>query len=101
MKKQSIHLILTGIIFSLMINGCGFSVQETYIRSKRPPALKNYKQGPTSPLTKEDIESSIEFGKTNKHKQDVINYAFTFTKNVTSFLAKFSSTLRLFPIPRI
>ncbi|MEK6647630.1 MAG: hypothetical protein AABY84_13245 [Candidatus Firestonebacteria bacterium] len=86
MKKQSIHLILTGIIFSLMINGCGFSVRETYIRSKRPTALKNYKQGPVSPLTKENIESAIEFGKTNRHKQDVINYAFIFTKNVTSFL---------------
>lgn len=86
MKKQSIHLILTGIILSLMINGCGFSVRETYIRGKRPTALKNYKQGPISPLTKEDIDSAIEFGKTNKHKQDVINYTFTFTKNVTSFL---------------
>lgn len=73
------------IILCLMINGCGFSVRETYIRSKRPTALKNYKQGPVSPLTKEDIESAIEFGKTNR-QQDVINYVFIFTKNVTSFL---------------
>lgn len=76
---------MVSILF-LLINGCGFSVRESYIRSKRPTALKNYKQGPISPLTKEDIESAIEFGKANKHKQDVINYAFIFTKNVTSFL---------------
>lgn len=85
-KKQFINLILTGIVFSVMINGCGFSVRETYVRSKRPAVLKNYKQGPVSPLTKEDIESAIEYGKTNRHKQDVINYSFIFTKNVTSFL---------------
>lgn len=86
MKKQSIYSILMVSVLFLLINGCGFSVQEAYIRSKRPIALKNYKQGPISPLTKDDIETAIEFGKTNKHKQDVIIYTYTFTKNITSFL---------------
>jgi hypothetical protein len=71
--------------FCLFFAGCSSSLRESMIRNQRPEYLKDYKGGPISSLTQKDIEEAIEFGKLNKHKQDVINYAFIVQKDASSF----------------
>jgi len=73
------------ILMCLLVSGCGFSAREHIIRSRRPEHLKNYTEGLIAKLSQNDIEEAIEFGKENKHKQDVINYAFMFSKDSTRF----------------
>ena len=73
-------------IFSIFLSGCGFSMRETYIRGQRPATLKNYKNGLVACLSPEQVQEAIDFGKKNKLKPDVINYAFIYTKDITNFL---------------
>ncbi len=42
--------------------------------------------GPISALSEKDINEAIEFGKSNKHRQDVINYAFIVKKDASQLL---------------
>jgi hypothetical protein len=65
----------------MAVAGCGFSAHESMIRSKRPEYLKNYSGGPIASLSQNEIEEAIDFGKANKHNQNVINYAFMFAKD--------------------
>ncbi|MBU4302980.1 MAG: hypothetical protein KJ931_01120 [Candidatus Omnitrophica bacterium] len=71
---------------SIFVSGCGFSMRETYIRGQRPATLKNYKNGLIARLSPEQIQEAIDFGKKNRLKPDVINYAFIYSKNITNFL---------------
>lgn len=75
------------------MTGCGFSVREHMIRSRRPEHLKTYTGGLIAQLSQKDIEEAIEFGKENKHKQDVINYAFMFSKDSTRLTELASRTI--------
>lgn len=63
-----------------------FSVKESIVRGQRPDALKNHKNGPIAALSQEEIAEAIEFGKANKHRPEVIKYAFMVEKDNTSFL---------------
>jgi len=79
MKK----LALIWLVITLSVSGCSYSLQESYIRSKRPDSLKKYTNGPISPLSQDDVSEAIEFGKANRHRPDVIKYAFLFTSKIT------------------
>ena len=70
------QLIVAWVMGILLLSGCGFSLSESYIRSKRPNSFKCHKVGPISPLSDKDICEAIAFGKVNRHKGDVIDYAF-------------------------
>ncbi len=68
------------IACSFYLAGCTYSIPETYLRNQRPESFKTYHKGPIPSLSQADIQEAIEFGKTNKFKQDVIDYAFIFKK---------------------
>ena len=78
--------IVYALIFILTISGCGYSIRESMIRNQRPEYLRTYNNGPVVSLTQKDIEEAVEFGKNNKHNQDVINYAFMFQKDSSRLL---------------
>src|SRR3989338_10218685 len=78
--------IFTSIVLIFSFCGCGPSLRENYILSQRPVNLKVYSGGPVSSLSEQDINEAIEFGKSNKHRQDVINYAFIVQKDASQFL---------------
>lgn len=79
MKKLICLLVLV-----IATSGCGYSLLESHIRSQRPDYLKTWTDGLVSPLSQEDIQEAIEFGKVNKHSQEIIYYAFMSVKEVFS-----------------
>jgi len=84
MKKTLFILII--VILTVVTDCNAFSIPESIARGQRPESLKKYKNGPISPLSQKDIEEAIEFGKANKHRPDVIKYAYIFEKDISSFL---------------
>lgn len=80
------RVIFYSMAIIIVLSGCGFSARENMIRNQRPDYLKSHKSGPIASLTQRDIGEAIEFGKSNKHKQDVIDYAFIFAKNSSRLL---------------
>jgi len=87
MRKNQLSVSKIFSLFVLIFTccGCGPSLRENYILSQRPTNLKTYSGGPVSSLSEQDINEAVEFGKSNKHKQDVINYAFIVQKDASQF----------------
>lgn len=74
------------LLLSMSADCFAFNIPESIIRGSRPESLKKHKTGPAFPLSEKDIQEAIEFGKADKHKQDVIRYAFMFDKDSSVLL---------------